>query len=98
MKNKPEAPLPAVWENYWMGVYIRLERGLGWILFSLGAIVLMLFGAWELASEWITDAGIPLWVRLAGISLAAGTIILFISVIREKLFLHKNERYKDIQQ
>ncbi len=98
MKNKPEAPPPAVWENYWTGVYTRIERGLGWILFSVGAIALLLFGAWEFAREWITDPHIPLWVRLAGLSLAAGTIILFVSVIREKLFLHKNERYKDIQR
>jgi hypothetical protein len=98
MSNKPEEPLPSVWESYWTGVYARVERGLGWVLFSLGAIVLTLFGAWEFAKEWISDSSIPLWVRLAGVSLAAGTIILLISVIREKLFLHKHERYKDIQR
>jgi hypothetical protein len=37
-------------------------------------------------------------VKTAGILLGAGSIILLVSVIREKLFLHKNERYKDIQR
>lgn len=98
VSSKPLEPSHEIWDNYWHGVYRRLERGIGWILFSLGAITLMLFAAWEAGKEWIMDASIPLWVRLAGVSLAAGTAILLVSVVREKVFLHNNERYKDIQR
>lgn len=98
MKSRPQEPPREIWDGYWQGVYRRLERGVGWILFSIGAIALLLFGAWEAGKEWITDVSIPLWVRIGGVSLAGGTIILLVSVTREKLFLHKRERYKDIQR
>jgi ferric-dicitrate binding protein FerR (iron transport regulator) len=98
VSSKPLEPPHEIWDSYWQGVYRRLERRVGWLLFSLGAIVLVLFAVWEAGKEWIMDASIPLWVRLAGISVAAGTTILLVSVIREKVFLHKSERYKDIQR
>ncbi|MAY55325.1 MAG: hypothetical protein CMQ46_11995 [Gammaproteobacteria bacterium] len=91
-------PSPEVWDSYWQGVYRRVERGIGWILFSIGAIVLMFYGAWEMGRSWFTDSSIPLWIRLAGGSMVAGGTILMVSIIRERLFLHKNERYKDIQR
>tara|TARA_R110002072_G_scaffold136124_3_gene278360 strand:- start:74671 stop:75132 length:462 start_codon:yes stop_codon:yes gene_type:complete len=98
MKQTLTEPGDELWESYWQGVYRRAERGLGWILFSLGAVVLMLAGAWEAGSEWITDDSIPVWMRAAGVCLVTGGIILLVSVIREKLYLHKNERYRDIQR
>ncbi|TVQ14322.1 MAG: zf-HC2 domain-containing protein [Balneolaceae bacterium] len=98
MKTRLTEPDSTLWTSYWMNTYTRIERGLGWILFSAGAILLIMFGAWELTKEWLTDPGLPVWVKTAGILLGAGTIILLVSVIREKLFLHKNERYKDIQR
>lgn len=98
MSNRPPEPDAALWQTYWTGVYRRMERGFGWVLFSIGAIVLMLYGAWEFGRQWWSDDSIPLWARIAGGSLAAGTIILFVSVLRERLFFHKNERYKDIER
>jgi len=55
-------------------------------------------GSWEAAREWVMSPEIPLWIKLAGISFWAGCAIMLVSVIREKLFLHKHERYKDIQR
>lgn len=92
-------PLPEqVWDNYWLQVYNRLERGIGWILFSLGAIVLLFYGLYSMIESILVDVEIDWWVKLAIFSALAGVIILLISVIREKLFLHKSERYKDIRQ
>jgi hypothetical protein len=98
MTAQLKQPDPNLWDNYWLNTWTRMERRIGWILFSVGAVILLLFGAWELTREWITDPGLPLWVKIAGILLGTGTIILLVSVIREKLFLHKNERYKDIKR
>jgi hypothetical protein len=89
-------PSPDVWESYWMKVYNRLERRLGWILLSLGATVLLIFGAFEIVKEIIGDAEMPWWVKGAVFAGAAGIVILLFSVIREKIFLHKSERYKEI--
>jgi len=97
-QHRPDDLPPEKWDQYWQGVYPRLERGLGWMLMSLGALVLLIYGSWEIAKEWILSPDIPLWIKAAGISFWTGLAILLISVIREKLFLHKQERYKDIQR
>ena len=46
------ADLPdEVWDNYWQSLYKKLERGFGWIFFSVGAIVLVFYGLFEFLSE-----------------------------------------------
>lgn len=89
---------PEKWDQYWLGVYPQLERRLAWFLMSVGALILIGWGSWEAAREWVMSPDIPLWIKLAGISFWAGCAIMLVSVIREKLFLHKHERYKDIQR
>ncbi|MGM0631687.1 MAG: anti-sigma factor family protein [Pseudomonadota bacterium] len=98
MNHSPKDPGNALWQIYWGGVYRRLERGLGWILLSAGAIPLLMYGGWQVASDWFTNDSIPLWLRIAGGVMGTGMIILFVSVLRETLFFHKRERYKDIER
>lgn len=97
-QHQPGQLPPEKWDQYWAGVYPRLERRLAWILMSLGALVLIAVGSWELAREWLMSPDIPVWIKAAGISFWLGCAIMLISVVREKLFLHKHERYKDIQR
>jgi hypothetical protein len=98
MTNKPQDPDKVLWQSYWSGVYRRLERGTGWVLMSAGLLMLLLYGGWEFAREWLTSPDIPLWVRLGGIFAGAGLIILLVSILRETLFHHKHERYKDVER
>ena len=49
-------PPEETWDTYWTGVYQRLERGIGWILVSVGAILLLSYGAWEGIQEFFGDA------------------------------------------
>lgn len=91
-----KTPSREVWDVYWTSVYNRLERGIGWIFFSLGAIILLFFGAYKLIEGLIQDPTIPLLLK-AGIVLAlGGVVVLLVSIIREHLFLRKKERYKEI--
>jgi hypothetical protein len=93
------SPLPeSVWDKYWLGVYNRLERGVGWILLSLGAIVLLVYGLYSMIVSILADVEIAWWLKLAILSVVAGTVVLLVSVLREKIFLHKSERYKEIQR
>ena len=94
--QKLKEPGPEFWDRYKQSLYTRIERSLGWILLSIGAIVLLFYGVWTALSEMISDPSIAWWVKAAILSAAAGTIILLVSLIREKLFLNKHERYKDI--
>ena len=93
------ADLPdEVWERYWESLYRKLERGLGWILFSVGAIVLLLFGGFLALKELLTDPMAPLWVKVGVSALTAGGIILLVSYGRERLFAYRRERYREVQK
>ena len=43
LQMKVFLPEDKYWEEYWSHVYNRLERRFGWILFSIGAIMLTSF-------------------------------------------------------
>ena len=93
-------PPDAVWERYWTGVYNRLERNIGWILASLGAIICLSWAAWEFSQkfvdEFLLNPAEPLILRVGVVALILGGIILFVSILRERLTLRRSERYKEI--
>jgi len=91
-------PPEETWDRYWVSIYNRLERGIGWILISVGAVVLLSWGAWEVLGEIWGDTGIPLGVKLAIFTVAAGLLILAVSVVREKLFTYRRDPYKEIER
>ena len=39
-------PEDRLWQQYWDGIYNRTERGIGWIIFSVAAIVVNSEGRW----------------------------------------------------
>ena len=91
-------PPDVVWDDYWTSVYVRLERGIGWILLSLGAIVLISYGIWVGAQQFVSDVEMPLYLKVAVMATILGVVVLFVSVLREKLFMGRVERYKDIER
>jgi len=93
-KNPPHE----IWDVYWTSVYNRLERGIGWILLSLGAVILLFFGGYKMVEGIIRDAAIPLLLKVGILALIGGAIVLLVSIIREQFFLRKRERYKEIDQ
>ncbi len=95
--NVSKAP-DQVWQEYWGSVYAQLERGVAWILISLGTIVLISWGVWDVIQELSADANVPSLVKYALSALAIGVVVLAVSVIREKLFVRKSDPYKDIER
>ena len=95
---KYREPPEEVWGVYWVSVYNRVERGLGWILISVGGIILLTFAAWEMLGAIWVDSTIPWYLKLAIFSVVVGLIVLAVSVIREKLFTYKHDRYKEIER
>jgi hypothetical protein len=93
------ADLPdEVWEAYWQSVYRKIERGAGWVLASVGAIILLVFGVFEAFSKLYTDPSAPVWLKI-GLTLASiGVIILLVSVFRERFFAYKRERYTEVEK
>jgi len=87
-----------VWAGYWNNIYRRIERGLGWILLSVGAVILISFGLYESLSQFFADPEISLWVKIGVSALGLGFIILLVSIIRERIFAYRRDRYREVQR
>ncbi|MFH1312530.1 MAG: zf-HC2 domain-containing protein [Candidatus Eisenbacteria bacterium] len=91
-------PPREAWQVYSESVYNRAERGIGWILLSIGAMIILFFSGYQIVKGFIQDPTIPVIVK-AGILLGmGGVVILLVSVVRERVFVGKHERYKEIQK
>ncbi|NOZ13107.1 MAG: hypothetical protein GXO69_05595 [Acidobacteria bacterium] len=91
-------PPDELWEGYWSGIYNRMERKTGWILFSVGAIVLLFFGFFRMVEEMLSDPAVPPLIKWGTLCIGGGLAILLVSVLREQLFLRKNERYREVRR
>ena len=89
-------PEEEVWKMYWNQVYNRIERGIGWILLSVGAIILLSFGVFHFVQDFLHDPEPPLIMKIGVSTATLGVIILLVSILRERLFIRKTERYKEI--
>ena len=97
-KMELKKPKPEVWQVYWTSVYNRLERRIGWILFSIGAMILFFFGGYKVIEEIIKDPTIPILLKIGLLVILAGFVVLLVSVGRERIFVRKRERYKEVEK
>lgn len=87
-----------VWEGYWQGIYRRIERGLGWIFLSIGAIILAASGIFYLVRDFFLDPAVGLFPKIGVAGVIIGGIFLLTSVIRERFFAYNRERYREVQR
>lgn len=97
-KMKLKNPSREVWDSYWLGIYNRLERGLAWIVISVGAIIFFGYASFEIVNAFIKDTQAPMLAKIGISLLALGGLILLFSLIREKIFTSKRDKYKEIQR
>jgi ferric-dicitrate binding protein FerR (iron transport regulator) len=95
---KPRNPPEEIWDGYWNSVYSRVERGIGWILVSLGAIVVGGWAVWEGTKDLLVDPTLPGLVKAGILALGFGLVILLVSVARHRLFVFRTDPYKDIER
>jgi len=91
-------PKPEVWKLYGASVYNRLEKRIGWILFSVGAMILLFYGGYEMVKSIIQDVTTPLLLKVGILALLGGFVVLLISALRERLFVRQRERYKEVEK
>ncbi len=97
-KMELKKPNPEVWKVYGTSVYNRLERRIGWILFSLGAMILLFFGGYKMVESIIQDATAPVLLKVGILAILGGFVVLLVSVLRERLFVRRRERYKEVEK
>lgn len=96
MNLRISEPAPEVWDGYWSRIHNRLERGIAWLFVTLGAVVLAAWGSIEALQHLWADVQLPWFVRAAVIVLAAGALLLFISIIRERCFGARRDKYREV--
>lgn len=93
-KNPPQE----VWDRYWVNVYNRLERGVAWIVFSLGFVILLTYGGFKAVEAIIADPQLAGIVKMGVILSIGGLVLLLVSVLREKIFMFRRDPYKEVKR
>jgi len=91
-------PEDKIWEQYWSNIYNRVERSIGWILLSIAGIFLLIYSGFKLIEEIINDPTVDIILKVTLLALIAGLSVMFVSALRERLFIRKKDRYKDVRR
>jgi hypothetical protein len=86
------------WDEYWQHVYNRIERGISWILISVGAVIILSFALWTAVTKLLADQALSPFLKFGILALIIGTVILFISIVREKLMVRRIDKYKEVER
>jgi hypothetical protein len=86
------------WDEYWDHVYNKLERGIAWIILSLGAILIFSYGAYQMTYDFFLDPTRPLFIRVGTGVFTFGIIVLTVSVLREKLMIRHIDKYRSVKR
>lgn len=92
-----ELPDP-VWEAFSASLYRRAESAVGWILLSLGAIIMLSLVGWGALNGFFADPDAPLISKVGVGAVSLGGIVLLVSKLRETLFARKRDRYGKVQK
>lgn len=92
LKLRP--PDDAFWDGYWESVYRRSERGTGFLLLVGGIIALLGVVVFKAVTSpnFLTYEGISVTVILVGL------IVIFVSVVRERVHESRSDPYKGVRR
>ena len=80
--------------KYWPSVYAKIERGTGWGLLVIGAVVWVAYGLYLFITDPTTGSMTKFLIALP----VVGVLMLLISVVRERVNVSKTERYKEVER
>lgn len=79
------------WDERPRGPLSLVARRLGWVVLIAWAVAVAVFGAWQLATS---PEGV--WVKLLVFSCVAGPVLLFLSVLVDRLRTLETDRYRRV--
>jgi hypothetical protein len=91
------ARLSTIDENAWRETMndttVRATRGIGWLLFIGGILLASGFAVYEI----ITDSSLSAFEKTIIGGIYGGLLLLFVSVLRQRLIERKTDKYKDVE-
>ena len=82
-----------VWRERMDNVTVRTTRGIGWLLIIGGVLVAIGIGVYE----FVFDSSLGLVEKLIIGAIYGGVVLLFLSVLRQRLIERKTDKYKDVE-
>ena len=84
-----------VWREAMNDKATKTTRGLGWLLLAGGLLLAAGIGVYEFLSTGWTTLSLSEKVIVTGIY--GGLLLLFVSVLRQRLVERKSDKYKDVE-
>ena len=91
-------PEDRIFDQYWSCVYNRIERRIGWIMLWVSGSILAIWLGFMAIEAIVKDHTIGIVLKGGLLMFYASLVILLVSVLREKLYLRKKNRYKDVRR
>ena len=83
-----------VWRETMDDTAVKATRGIGWLLFIAGMLIAAGVGVYEIVTD---DHDWTLLEKLIVGGVYGGLLLLFISVLRQRLVERKTDKYKDVE-
>ena len=82
-----------IWREQMNDTTVRATRGIGWLLFIGGLLIL----AGYITYEFVIDTSMSLGIKLLFAAIYGGMGVLFFSVLWQRLIERKTDKYKDVE-
>jgi anti-sigma factor RsiW len=82
-----------VWREQMNDMTVKVSRGIGWLLFLGGLLLIAGFGIYQFVIDTSMEPVFKLIVSAVYLGLGA----LFVSVLRQRLVERKTDKYKDVE-
>lgn len=81
------------WRAIMDKVVAKTSRGTGWVLYLAGLLLVCGYGGYA----FFADDTVPALIKTGIGAIVVGVILLFVSVLRERLAERKSDKYEDVQ-
>jgi hypothetical protein len=81
------------WSGIMNDLSVRTSRGAGWLLYIVGLLGLVGYGAYQ----FYRDDTVPALVKTFVAAILIGLLLLFISVLRQRIVSKRSDKYQDVQ-
>jgi hypothetical protein len=82
-----------IWREQMDDTTVKATRGIGWLMFIGGLLILAGYGIYE----FVIDTSMPLGIKLLFAAIYGGMGVLFFSALRQRLIERKTDKYKDVE-